>query len=532
MPAFIAAVIALGLYGVVCYYAFVYVIGPAYPFVILGAGGLGVLLVAVVLTGVLLGFGGAEASTITAPDLRKRLPDRKSNFERDSAWPGYLFGQSRIDLGAALRRTVRAVAWMWVLTTESLVAAPVVLFFWPLLLLPLIGALALTAGVTVGVVAVYGLLGVVLAVAWLGWLAAVGVLRGVDIGVRLLRRAKATCHHSGCNFRNRLPAYRCVCGQTHHDIRAGRLGAFARRCECGALLPTTVLQAAAGLLAVCQKCNRELRTGAAVLTDVVIPVFGPASAGKTRLVRAGMVALEAHLSATGGSLHPIGSESEETFRDAIAVVESGMQTTKTDAARPPAAITVALTATRRKALLHLFDAAGEFFGNREQGSELPFLDDAQGLTFVLDPFSIPAVADDLTGTLPSWLEAAQPAEIHPEQSYPITTQLLRDQGVDLASKPLAVAVVKADLLLGLPPAAGLRAGAQSAEVEGWLREKGLDNLVEGAGRDFGVVRYFLVSSLSAATDAEGTTLPTSPAQPLLWLLRHAGVPIPAQRVAS
>jgi hypothetical protein len=122
--------------------------------------------------------------------------------------------------------------------------------------------------------------------------------------------------------------------------------------------------------------------------------------------------------------------------------------------------------------------------------------------------------------------------MHPEQSYPITTQLLRDQGVDLASKPLAVAVVKADLLLGLPPAAGLRAGAQSAEVEGWLREKGLDNLVEGAGRDFGVVRYFLVSSLTAATDAKGTTLPTSPAQPLLWLLRRAGVPIPAQRVAS
>jgi hypothetical protein len=532
MPAFIGAVIALGLYGVACYYVFIYVIDPAYPFVILGAGGLGVLLVVVVLAGVLLGFQGPEAPAITAIDLRKRLPSCKSNFEHDSAWPGYLFGQSRIDLGAALRRTVRAVAWMWVLTTESLVAAPVVLLFWPLLLLPLGGALALTAGVTVGVVAVYGLLGAVLVVSWLGWLAAVGLLRGVDLGVRLLRGAKATCHHSGCHFRNRLPAYRCTCGQTHHDIRAGRLGAFARRCECGALLPTTVLQAAAGLLAVCQKCDRELRVGAAVRTDVVIPVFGPASAGKTRLVRAGMVALKAHLSAAGGSLRPVGPESEETFRDAIAVVESGMQTTKTDAARPPTGITVALTAARRKALLHLYDAAGEFFSNREQGSELPFLDDAQGLTFVLDPFSIPAVADDLTGTLASWLETAQPAKIPPEQSYPITTQLLRDQGVDLASKPLAVAVVKADLLLGLPPAAGLGAGAQSAEVESWLRDKGLDNLVEGAGRDFGVVRYFLVSSLTAATDAQGTTLPTSPAQPLLWLLGCAGVSIPVQRAAS
>ncbi|MGH3768273.1 MAG: TRAFAC clade GTPase domain-containing protein, partial [Pseudonocardiaceae bacterium] len=406
MPAFIAAVIAIALYGAACYYAFIYVVGPAYPFVIIGAGGLGVLLVAVVLAGVLLGFGAPAPPEITAPDLRTRLPARKSNFEHDSAWPGYLFGQSRIDLGGALRRTVRAVAWMWVLSTEPLIEAPVVLLFWPLLLLPLVAALALTAGVTIGVVAVYSLLGAVLGVAWLGWLAAVGVLRGVDLGVRLLRGAKATCHHSGCNFRNRLPAYRCECGRTHHDIRAGRLGAFARRCDCGALLPTTVLQAAAGLVAVCQNCDRELRPGAAVLTDVVIPVFGPASAGKTRLVRAGMVALEAHLSATGGSLCPVGSESEETFRDAIAVVESGMQTTKTDAARPPAGITVSLTAARRKSLLHLFDAAGEFYSSREQGRELPFLDDAQGLAFVLDPFSIPAVADDLTGMLASWLEAA------------------------------------------------------------------------------------------------------------------------------
>ncbi len=528
MPAFIGAVLVLALYGGLCYYAFVYVVAPAWPSVIIVGVGFGALLVTVVLIGVLLGVAGLAAPPVTPEEFRTRLPRLKSNFERDSAWPGYLFGQSRTDLLAALRLTARGLVRIWMLLIGSVAEAPVVLVFWPLLLLPLLGALALTAGVVLGAVAAYGLVAVVLTLAWVGWLCTVGLLRGVDLGVRVLRGAKATCHYSGCNFRNRLPAYRCGCGRTHHDIRAGRLGVFARRCECGALLPTTVLRAAAGLVPVCQKCNRELRPGAAVLTDVLIPVFGPASAGKTRLVRAGMVALDAHLAAAGGSLRPVGPESEDTFSDAITVVSSGMQTTKTEADRPPAGITVLLTAVRRQALLHLFDAAGEFFSDREQGSELPFLDDAQGLVFVLDPFSIPAVAGELTGTLASRLQAAQPARMHPEQSYPITAQLLRDQGIDLARKPLAVAVVKADLLLALPPGAGLRSGAGSGAVEAWLRDNGLGNLLDGAARDFGAVRYFLVSSLTAQTDAQGWALPTSPAQPLLWLLGRAGVGVPTQ----
>lgn len=531
MPVVIGALF-VAFYAAACYFAFIYVIDPAWPFVVAGAGGIGVLLVIGMLVGTLLQAKALEAPTVTPSDVQKRLPNVKSNFGRDRAWPNYLFAQSRTDLRTAVTQTIFAVVLIWGSMAEVVANAPAVLFIGPLLLLPLAGALALTAGAAVGGIAFYGLLAVVLILAWLGWLLVVGLLRGVDLGIRVFRGAKATCHYSGCNYRNRLPAYRCRCGVTHHDIRAGRLGAFVRRCECGSLLPTTVLQAAAGLVPMCQKCDRPLRAGAAVLTDVLIPVFGPASAGKTRLVFAGMVAFARHLTATGGSLCPVGPESEDTFSDATTVVESQMQTTKTEADRPPAGITVALTAGRCKALLHLFDAAGEFFSNREQSSELPFLDDAQGLVFVLDPFSIPAVTDDLTGALASRLEAAQPAKMHPEQSYLVTAQLLRDQGIKLKSKPLAVAVVKADLLVGLPPAADLHPEAASGEVETWLRDKGLDNMLDGVARDFGIVRYFLVSSLNSVTGVDGRVDPTSPAQPLLWLLGRSGVSLPTQTLTA
>lgn len=62
---------------------------------------------------------------------------------------------------------------------------------------------------------------------------------------------------------------------------------------------------------------------------------------------------------------------------------------------------------------------------------------------MLDPFSIPAVADELVGSLASLLAAASPARMHPEESYQVTVNRLRAQKVKLHRKPLPVAVVKA-----------------------------------------------------------------------------------------
>jgi hypothetical protein len=526
VPQLLGAVAALALYAAGCYIAIVYLVGPVWPYLLVGAAGAGVLLVAAVLVAALLGVPRFAADPVRPAALADRLPATRTRFPRDPAWANYLFAQSRADLRAAAAGTAELVGRVWRAMVRGVRAEPMALVLWPVLLIPVIAAAGFTAAAALAGVLLYGLVAAVLAVAAVGWLAVVGALRGGDAGVRRLRRAKATCHHPGCNHRSTLPAFRCACGRVHHDIRPGLLGAAVRRCECGRLLPTTVLGAAATLTALCQACGRPLRPGAAVLTDVVLPVFGPASAGKTRLVLAGMVALSRHLGAVGGALDPVGAESKATFMDAGEVARPDGRTTKTDAGQHPAAITVRLALARRTALLHLFDAAGELYADREQSRELRFLDDTQGLVFVLDPFSIPAVADDLRGPLPDHLAAAQPAAEPPEDSYLITAQWLRDQGADLARLPLAVAVVKADLLLGLPPAAGLTADADSADVEAWLRAKHLDNMVDGAQRDFGAVRFHLVSSLDPGTDVAGLVGPTSPARPLLWLLGRSGVAVP------
>jgi hypothetical protein len=176
-----------------------------------------------------------------------------------------------------------------------------------------------------------------------------------------------------------------------------------------------------------------------------------------------------------------------------------------------------MTSGKRAALLHLFDAAGEYYVDRDDNSKLEFLDTAQGLVFVVDPFSVRWVTDQLTGARNERLVAAHPAAEDPERVYHVTVRRLAEYGVDTGSRHLAVAVVKSDLLIDLPLAGDLRTG----NAREWLNQAGLDNLVLSAERDFAQVRYFAVASAGKAVEA------LSPANPFLWLMGEVGF-VPGQ----
>ncbi len=250
-----------------------------------------------------------------------------------------------------------------------------------------------------------------------------------------------------------------------------------------------------------------------MLTDIRLPVFGPVYAGKTRLVYAGLLALRDAAAAQGAQMDFVDEDSKQAMADGGQLIVNGANTTKTPAGVLPGALTVRFTLRRRKALLHLFDAAGELYADRDDNSDLEFLDHAQGLIFVVDPLSVPWVRDQL-GDTPAARLAATAAE-EPESVYQVTTRRLRDFGVDTRRRALAMTVVKADLLDGLPPAEDLRPD----QVRAWLVRAGLDNLVLSAERDFGEVRYFLVASVAANKAGPGR----SPAAPFNWLAARAGL---------
>lgn len=462
-------------------------------------------------------FTPALVETGSAPLPARRGDKRGDNpFPRDRAWPSYLSAQRKVDLGAAWSRSTGLLGAGW--RRIGAVAADETRSSARFAVLPF-GAvtwLAVSVGALATATVLLTLCRLVLLVEWIGWITVVGLLRSVDLVVRRRRRADASCPF--CYHIAPRPCYACNgCGRIHRDIRPGRLGAVWRRCDCGAVLPTTVLRAAHALEPRCAACGARLRGQAGALTDVRIPVFGPVSAGKTRLVHAGLLALRDAAAAAGGLLDFVDDDSRTAFDHGTALITSGGDTVKTKIALHPAITARLVLPGRRRGLLHLFDAAGESYADSTDNADLEFLDHAQGLVFVIDPFSIPSVRDQLGEAATKTLRMAHPALDDPEHVYQITSRRLRDYGVDTRSRWLAVTVVKADLLVGLPPSQGLAPGF----VRQWLDEAGLDNLVLSAERDFGKVRYFVVASIPEVTSGQAA----SPANPFDWLLSQCGLGI-------
>lgn len=516
---FIAIVVLIYLAAWITVAAVMWLVIPALLIVLpVGLFG-GVLLGCTIPVLTLTGYRQRRPRTITAQDVKQgtsNLPKVRGEgpFGRDPAWPSYLFAQSRVDLREIWRRTVGTLdaGWRrcWGIGDQwdHPVGWTVVIGLCSVWLMVSIGALAAVGAVLLAC-------GSVLLVVTAGWLLVAGVVRGGDSLVRRVRRASGSCQ--SCFYVFSLPAFPCArCGEIHRDVRPGMLGALWRRCLCGAVLPTTVLRAAYRLQTSCPNCLAPLRAGAAVHREIRLPVFGPVSAGKTRLVYAGLLALRDQAAATGASVEFADEQSRRAFEYGVEIIRTGADTPKTPAGHLPIAITAQVTiGAQRKALLHFFDAAGEFYIDRGDNSELLFLDHAQGLVFVVDPFSIPWVRDQLGGLSQVMLARANAALDDPEQVYHVTAGRLRDYGVRMSHQRLAIAVVKADLLVNLPLARDLR----PHQVREWLQDAGLDNLVLAAERDFAEVRYFVVASVHGAP--AGSLM--SPANPFAWLITRAGL---------
>lgn len=508
------------LYLYVCVLVLIYLV---LPLAVVGAlagvvGGLGAALVlaCVVYAGrgsLTMVVGPAEvlAGAIGGP---RQPPGRP---RRDPAWPTYFAAQHRHDLGAAVAGSLALVGGRWRAGGRACgrVGRRVWWVAWPVVPVAVLFLVGLTVGAAVGVLVCTLVVAGATALAWLVGGAQVWILRAVDRGWQAVFRAAASCPR--CYYLTTLPAYRCACADLHRDIRPGRLGVWWRRCggdggRCGRRLPTTVLRAARRMSAVCQRCGADLHAGAAVATDIRIPVFGATMAGKTRLIAAGLVLLQ---DAVGGRAAFTDGDSERTYLSHRQDFHGDRPMPKT-AAVNPTATTLVLRSGRRQSLVHVFDAAGELLVQRAANAQLSYLDGARTMMFVLDPFAVPQVRSRLVGALAPVLVEANASPHDPEASYHATVQRLRDWGVDTRRRRLAFVISKADLLHRLPDDLGLRIG----EPETWLRAHGLDNLLLSAGRDFGHVRVFVVSAVARPPGDVATAL-----EPLRWLLAGEGIAV-------
>ena len=450
-------------------------------------------------------------------------------FPPDLAWPLYIFRQARTDLRVVHSSLSRLFQRVWQRPVDTFFRGRhgSLLLWWTLLIWLTVPIIFLLLQATLAAWACYVVYWLVVnaCVAVNG--AAADLISSVLNAAEARRRARKHTHAAcmRCFHVSPWPAYRCPgCLSLHHDVRPGRLGLFFRRCECGTRFPTLASRAAWQLTAVCQRtdCQQPLPEGAGAVRDVRIPVFGDTSAGKTRFLYASLNSLLATTSTAGIAVTYPDQSSEDQVSLGLDVIRSGQDTAKTSAAAP-AAVTFRLREGRASDLVHLFDAAGEQFRDAKYHDSLRFLDDSQGLVYVLDPFAVPAVQNQLAGQNSAAVRLAHAAAGDPEIAYGEVMSRLRDGGVPAASQRLAVVISKTDLLRG----AGLAVPSDSDALAAWLADQGMYNLVQSARREFAEVRYFAVASQHTAASAAD-----DPGVPLYWLLAAHGVRLPAGAVPA
>jgi hypothetical protein len=444
----------------------------------------------------------------------KTHPVGPGEFPPDLAWPFYPFRQSRADL-ERLRRGVAG-------NNTAVWRRPAGAFFgdakgwWFLFPIPaaILSFLIVASLACWFCFLVFALVFTVCqGVSLLLLRPAAVVLCGAERWRRGRMRVQAACMR--CFHVTSWPAYQCPsCERPHHDVRPGRLGLLTRRCQCGRHLPTMASRAGWRLTPLCQRCGTPMLEGAGAVRDIRIPVFGDISAGKTRFLYASLNSLMMTARQARLDLSFPDKDSSDLAEFGLSVIRSSRETAKTST-NAQVALTFRLGTGHRSELVHLFDAAGEHFRDARRPDALRFLDDGQGLVYVLDPFSIQAVRKQLGAKA---LRLAHAAAGDPELTYDEVVSRLRDSGIPASVQRLAVVVSKADLLRS----AGVNLPTESGELARWLSDAGVHNLVLAARHEFAEVEFFPVASQQVARNGRD-----DPGKPLRWLLTAHGVRLPA-----
>jgi Double-GTPase 2 len=342
------------------------------------------------------------------------------------------------------------------------------------------------------------------------------VLRAVDSGILRLKHIKMSC--PVCFERVPYPGYVCPnarCKHPHRDVRPGRFGILRRRCECGTPMKTLLLFGSARMAAFCPHCDHLLEHRPGEAPEVVLPFFGAAGAGKTRLLFSVVTQLQAW-----------GEEGEETkltaeFADSVTTRELAAaadilrydRTTSATLPELPRAHVIRLITGRTTRILHLFDAAGERFYTAERTRELGYLGKARTFVLVIDPLSVDSFWQRLTPERQAELAPLRSAAPSPELAYQQAHQAIEGMGVNLRAARIAVVFSKAD-----------KTGPPDGDVADWAdRDLRLGNLVRSARLQFKEAHFTCAAAVMTKTGMD-----PSIAKLLRWMLADEGVTLPGE----
>jgi hypothetical protein len=457
------------------------------------------------------------ATVLGVPDpataAQPRLLRYHAEGSREPAYEQYLYAQAWLDLKRALAQVLadgRAeVSGDWSRTVQDWVSGPWTFNkFWHhlmgLILLAAIGLGTGVAAVFIGIIV--AVQAVIMAAAAALGIAAAGGLRIVDSGLLLLRGIRMHC--PSCSRRVSYPSYRCpACGAWHHDIRPGRYGVLRRWCSCGEQsMPTLLILGSHQMQAYCPHpgCEVQLADASGTAAEFTLPILGAAGAGKTRLMTALVMALE---ESSGAAVTPADDTTARRLDDLRPAVTGNEPTPPTPPGPSRAYSVYAAPPAGARRLIHLFDTGGGSPSFTDLDARR-YLGVADSFLFVMDPLPV--------GRAPAGSEAeAWGGARSAKDILDLVAQQAQALGKNLRTSRLGVALTRADVSAGegLPDLQ-----ADSASIERWLDDSGLDHLTRAMRMLFGDVRYFRTAAV--VTDGRVDTSILSLAR---WLLAETGL---------
>ena len=254
--------------------------------------------------------------------------------------------------------------------------------------------LAIAAVIFAGTLVVSGAVIVVL-------LLAVGAAERLLI---LARGIQVSCPHDGGCRRFGLPAYACAdCDERHRRLSPNRYGVLGHVCRCGNRLPTATVLGRYRLVAYCPWCERPLPGRIGTVPIDHIALIGESAYGKSTLMYMLLGSLR-NRAGKGGAFAFVNHWDLDNLDAGLAILRSGGQLPPTLNRLPHAVMVDVRDTSGPGRILYLFDPAGEVY--RKQGSvqSQQYLQKAEYLIILIDPFALPEVRTQLS---PSDLDRAK-----------------------------------------------------------------------------------------------------------------------------
>lgn len=347
-----------------------------------------------------------------------------------------------------------------------------------------------------------------------------------------------------CHEKAPLPHYFCPgCGRVHPRLIPSSYGILRHTCRCGRKLPATFFLGRGALRSQCPTdgCGQALERSHTETRKLFVPVTGAKSVGKSAFLYSALRELvEERAGALGLSPHFVEAATERDYERTRDQLARGRRPDVTMDPLPRALTLQLDRPGQSPRVLYLYDPAGEAFADTQGTGLHKYEEYLSGLVFLVDPFAIPAVAEEYRERVGAHADALRPSTVPVEDTFArILIGMEEFFGLRKGARvrvPVAVVLTKADAFdledrvgeravdarMAAAPAGAPREAVRDALVRDQLRAWGEGPFVQQLETRCARVRYFTCSSLGRMPDASGRAFEgRGVLDPLLWIIAEA-----------